>query len=125
MDNIARRSSGAILIAATVMAGSGVARASGNELGGLFQVGALIIGAFPWVISCFLLLLKPSPVVWAFGTLMSGIALLMAASSELTPQVAFVGVAVLPGVGHLIRRVRAQQREHRDGGEIGGDGKIG
>jgi hypothetical protein len=60
---VARRSSVATLVAATVMAWAGVARASGNELGGLFEVGALIVGAFPWVISCFLLLLKPSPVV--------------------------------------------------------------
>jgi len=106
-----------------VTALGGVARASGNELGGLFQVGALIIGAFPWVISCFLLLLRPSPAVWAFGTLMSGIALAMALVSELSPQVAFVGAAVLPGVGHMIRRVRRQQREHRAGSAEDADGK--
>jgi hypothetical protein len=113
------------LVAGVALGWSGVARASGHALGALFACAEVLAALLPWGISCWLLLSKPSPRVWAWGTLTAGLATALVVVSELPPQAAYVSVALLPAVAHLFKRLRAELRGQRGGDAGSGDGTAG
>jgi len=117
-----------VAVVGVATACGGVARASGNELGGLDLIVDVIVAVFalvPLAISWFLLFGKPTTRVWVWGTLMGGIAVVVVDASELEPRAAFLGVALLPVLAHLFKRLREKRRARRDGNAGDGDGKPG
>jgi hypothetical protein len=125
---MARRVRIGTLVVGVATIWSGVARASGHELGALgllFAWAAAAAALVPWGISGWLLLSKSSPRVWAWGTLTAGIATVLILVSELQPQAAYVSVALLPAAAHLFKRVRAELRGQRGGDAGSGGGKTG
>ena len=111
----------AVVAAATWPA---VARASGHELnalGGLIEGLGLLMGSIPWFVSSLLLMRRPTPATWFFGTgLAIGAAVIVGVFELPAYCVALAGV---PGVLHQVKRIRASalNAQARKAAPEGGD----
>jgi hypothetical protein len=108
----------AIGLGAAALTWSPVAHASGHELnalGDLIELVATFVASVPWLVSCGLLLRKPTVRGWFFGTATSALAGLLVGMAG-APAWA-IGLAVLPAAGHQLKLVLAGGAGPEDGSD--------
>ena len=118
MRNAAARVGLGAAAAATLW--SSAAAASGHGLDALdafFGFVLLVVAFVPWTISWWLFIgWEDSVRVFIWGTVTSALATVLVAVGGLAPGPLYVGVALLPAAGHLVRRLRGELNRNRPGG---------